>query len=304
MSMASKKLTILFLPGTTNKVRKINVSNRLISILILFMLSITIGIGWIITDYSKIKGQAPELLALKKENKLQKTQLIALTKKINNITQKITGIQEFDHRLKAITNIEPSIEQNQFLAVGGSNNDTLKSDYQLEEVHNGLIREMHAALENVETEIVSTSISQTEINNFFEKQKSILACTPSIKPVNGWLTSGFGYRVSPFTKQREFHKGIDMASRIGTPVISPADGLVVSASKQGNYGKVIVINHGYNMKTRYAHLHKYRVKKGDLIKRGEIIGEVGTSGRCTGPHLHYEVLLSGVPVNPLRYILN
>ena len=304
MSMASKKLTILFLPGTTNKVRKINVSNRLISILILFMLSITIGIGWIITDYSKIKGQAPELLALKKENKLQKTQLIALTKKINNITQKITGIQEFDHRLKALTNIEPSIEQNQFLAVGGSNNDTLKSDYQLEEVHNGLIREMHAALENVETEIVSTSISQTEINNFFEKQKSILACTPSIKPVNGWLTSGFGYRVSPFTKQREFHKGIDMASRIGTPVISPADGLVVSASKQGNYGKVIVINHGYNMKTRYAHLHKYRVKKGDLIKRGEIIGEVGTSGRCTGPHLHYEVLLSGVPVNPLRYILN
>ena len=304
MSMASKKLTILFLPETTNKVRKINVSNRLISILILFMLSITIGIGWIITDYSKIKGQAPELLALKKENKLQKTQLIALTKKINNITQKITGIQEFDHRLKALTNIEPSIEQDQFLAVGGSNNDTLKSDYQLEEVHKGLIREMHAALENVETEIVSTSISQTEINNFFEKQKSILACTPSIKPVNGWLTSGFGYRVSPFTKRREFHKGIDVASRIGTPVISPADGLVVSADKQGNYGKVIVINHGYNMKTRYAHLHKYRVKKGDLIKRGEIIGEVGTSGRCTGPHLHYEVLLSGVPVNPLRYVLN
>ena len=304
MSMASKKLTILFLPETTNKVRKINVSNRLISILILFMLSIMMGIGWIISDYSKIKGQAPELLALKKENKLQKTQLIALTKKINNITQKITGIQEFDHRLKALTNIEPSTEQNQFLAVGGSNNDTLKSDYQLEEVHKGLIREMHAALENVETEIVSTSLSQTEINNFFEKQKSILACTPSIKPVNGWLTSGFGYRVSPFTKRREFHKGIDVASRIGTPVISPADGLVVSASKQGNYGNVIVINHGYNMKTRYAHLHKYRVKKGDLIKRGEIIGEVGTSGRCTGPHLHYEVLLSGVPVNPLRYILN
>ena len=304
MSMASKKLTILFLPETTNKVRKINVSNRLISILILFMLSIMMGIGWIISDYSKIKGQAPELLALKKENKLQKTQLIALTKKINNITQKITGIQEFDHRLKALTNIEPSTEQNQFLAVGGSNNDTLKSDYQLEEVHKGLIREMHAALENVETEIVSTSLSQTEINNFFEKQKSILACTPSIKPVNGWLTSGFGYRVSPFTKRREFHKGIDVASRIGTPVISPADGLVVSASKQGNYGNVIVINHGYNMKTRYAHLHKYRVKKGDLVRRGETIGEVGTSGRCTGPHLHYEVLLSGVPVNPLRYVLN
>ena len=302
--MASKKFTIIFLPGATNKVRKVNVSNRLVSILILFMLSITIGIGWIISDYSKIKGQAPELLALKKENRLQKIQLVALTKKINNITQKIIGIQEFDHRLKALTNIEPSVDENQFIAVGGSNNGTLKSDYQLEEVHKGLIREMHAALENVENEIVSTSLSQTELNNFFEKQKSILACTPSIKPVNGWFTSGFGYRVSPFTKRREFHKGVDLATRIGTPIISPADGLVVSAGKQGNYGKMIVINHGHNMKTRYGHLHKYRVKKGDLVKRGEIIGEVGTSGRCTGPHLHYEVLLSGVPVNPLRYILN
>ncbi|MBN1226116.1 MAG: M23 family metallopeptidase [Deltaproteobacteria bacterium] len=302
--MASKKLTIIFLPGPTNKVRKISVSNRVLSFSILFFLCMAIGIGYIIRDYTKIKGQASELLSLKEENKFQKTQLVALTEKINAVNQKIAGIQEFDRKLKALTNINPSKEENQFLSVGGSIDKTLKTDYKMDEVHEGLVREMHAALENVENEIVITSISQKELNNFFEGQKSILSCTPSIKPVDGWLTSGFGYRISPFTKQREFHKGIDLATKVGTPVIAPADGIVVSVGKEGNYGKVIVINHGYNMKTRYAHLHKFRVKKGDLVKRGDIIGEVGISGRCTGPHLHYEVLLSSVPVNPFRYILN
>jgi murein DD-endopeptidase MepM/ murein hydrolase activator NlpD len=302
--MASKKLTIIFLPGPTNKVRKISVSKRLLSFSILFFLCMALGIGYIIRDYTKIKGQASELLTLKEENKFQKTQLVALTEKISAVNQKIAGIQEFDRKLKSLTNINPSKEEDQILSVGGSIDTTLKSDYKIDEVHEGLVREMHAALENVENEIVVTSISQKELNNFFEEQKSILSCTPSIKPVDGWLTSGFGYRVSPFTKQREFHKGIDIATKVGTPVITPADGIVVSVGKEGNYGKVIVINHGYNMKTRYAHLHKFRVKKGDLVKRGDIIGEVGISGRCTGPHLHYEVLLSSVPVNPFRYILN
>ncbi len=302
--MASKKLTILFLPGPTNTVRKISVPNRLLSFSILFFLCMAVGIGYIIRDYTKIKGQASELLTLKEENKFQKTQLVALTEKINAVNQKIAGIQEFDRKLKALTNINPSKEEDQILSVGGSIDNTLKTDYKIDEVHEGLVREMHAALENVENEIVVTSISQKELNNFFEEQRSILSCTPSIKPVDGWLTSGFGYRISPFTKQREFHKGIDIATKVGTPVIAPADGIVVSVGKEGNYGKVVVINHGYNMKTRYAHLHKFRVKKGDLVKRGDIIGEVGISGRCTGPHLHYEVLLSSVPVNPFRYILN
>lgn len=302
--MTSKKLTIIVLPGITNKVRKIEISKRLLSLSILFLLFIIASLGYTIKDYIKIKDQASELLALREENRFQKNQLFALTNKINAVTQKIAGIQEFDRKLKSLTNINPSKEEDQFLAVGGSTNSALKSDYKIDEVHEGLIREMHSALENIEKEIVTTSISQSKLSSFFEEQKSILACTPSIKPLDGWLTSGFGYRVSPFTKQREFHKGIDIANKVGTPVIAPADGLVVSVGKESNYGKVIIINHGYNMKTRYAHLHKFRVKKGDRVKRGDIIGEVGASGRCTGPHLHYEVLLSSVPVNPLRYILN
>ena len=302
--MASKKSTILFLPGGSTKVRKINIPNKVIFVLVCLILLITLGVGWLITDYRKIKTQIPELQYLKKENRVQKIQLIALARKIIQVNQNMAKLQEFDRKLRVMTNLEPSGEQDQFLGLGGSNNNTLKPDYQLERVHKGLIHQMHKSLENLETEIAVTSISQTELNNFFKEQKSILACTPSIRPTEGWFSSGFGYRISPFTNRREFHKGLDIATRIGTPIIAPADGLVVFVGREGNFGKMIAINHGYNLMTRYGHLHKFEVKKGEHVKRGQTIGKVGASGRCTGPHLHYEILLNGIPVNPLRYILN
>jgi len=302
--MTSKKSTILFLPGASSKVRRISLPNKLIFVLASLLILIIGGLGWLITDYRKTKTQIPELRQLQRQNAMQKTQLIALSKEINHANQKIAALQEFDHKLRIMTNLESSGEQDQFLGVGGPNMSTLKPEYQLEEVHNGLIRQMHQSLENLDAEIAVTGISQTELNNFLRKQKSLLACTPSIRPTQGWVSSRFGYRISPFTNRREFHKGLDIATRIGTPVIAPADGLVVFEGRQGNYGKMMTINHGYNLKTRYGHLHKFRVNKGTHVKRGQIIGEVGNSGRCTGPHLHYEVLLNGVPVNPLRYILN
>jgi murein DD-endopeptidase MepM/ murein hydrolase activator NlpD len=295
---------MLFLPGGSSKVRRISLSNRLIFILTSLLLLIIGSLLWLITDYRKIKTQIPELRQLQKENIMQKTQLIALCKEINHANQKIAALQKFDHKLRIMTNLEPSGKQDQFLGVGGPNASALKPEYQLEEVHNGLIRQMHQSLENLDAEIAVTGISQTELNNFLRKQKSLLASTPSIRPTQGWVSSGFGYRISPFTNKREFHKGLDIATRIGTPIIAPADGLVVFAGREGNYGKMMTINHGYNLKTRYGHLHKFRVNKGTSVKRGQIIAEVGNTGRCTGPHLHYEVLLNGVPVNPLRYILN
>lgn len=265
---------------------------------------IVVGLGWLITDYRNIKTQIPELRSLKRENRMQKTQLIALCEEINEANQKIAGLQKFDHKLRIMTNLEPAGEQDQFLGVGGSNINALKSEYRLEEVNKTLIHRMHESLANLDTEIAVTAISHNELDDFLREQKSLLACTPSIRPADGWFSSGFGYRISPFTNKREFHKGLDIATRIGTPVIAPADGLVVFAGKEGNYGKMLTINHSYNIKTRYGHLHRFRVKKGQHVKRGQVIGEVGNSGRCTGPHLHYEVLLSGVPVNPLRYILD
>jgi murein DD-endopeptidase MepM/ murein hydrolase activator NlpD len=302
--MASKKATILFLPGGSNKVRKIKIPSGVIPVFFVIFVLIAIGFCWIINDYKQLKAQVPELTILKKENRIQRIQLIALCKKINQINQKMVKLQEFDHKLRIMTNLDPSENHEHFLGLGGSNLNTLKPDYQPDEVHKELIYQTHKSLENLETEIAVTSRSQAELSRFLREQKSILACTPSIRPTNGWFSSGFGYRISPFTNHREFHKGLDIATRIGTPIIAPADGLVTFAAREGNFGKLITINHGYNILTRYGHLNKFRVRKGQHVKRGQVIGEVGDTGRCTGPHLHYEVLLNGIPVNPLRYILN
>ena len=302
--MASKKATILFLPGGSNKVRKIKIPSGFIRIFLIIFVLISIGVCWLINDYKKIKAQIPQLNSLKKENRIQKIQLVALSKKINKINKEMVKLQEFDQKLRIMTNLNPSEKQEQFLGLGGSNLNTLNPDYQLDEVHKELIYQTHKSLENLETEIAVTSRSQAELSKFLREQKSILACTPSVRPTIGWFSSGFGYRISPFTNLREFHKGIDMATRIGTPIIAPADGLIVFAGKEGNFGRMIAINHGYNLMTRYGHMSKLRVSKGQHVKRGQVIGEVGNTGRCTGPHLHYEVFVNGVPVNPLRYILN
>jgi len=302
--MAPKKATILFLPGGSNKVRKIKVSLAFIRLFLIIFVFIGIGVCWLVNDYTKIKVQIPQLESLKKENNTQRVQLFALYKKINTINQKMAQLQEFDHKLRIMTNLNPSDEQEQFLGLGGSDLNTLTLDYRLDEVDRKLIVQTHKSIENLETEIAVTSQSQVELINFLREQKSILACTPSIRPTTGWISSGFGYRLSPFTSKREFHKGLDIATMIGTPIVAPADGLVVFAGREGGFGKMITINHGYHLMTRYGHLHKLAVIKGQFVKRGQVIGEVGNTGRCTGPHLHYEVHLNGVPVNPIRYILN
>jgi murein DD-endopeptidase MepM/ murein hydrolase activator NlpD len=137
-----------------------------------------------------------------------------------------------------------------------------------------------------------------------EGQRNLLASTPAIRPTSGWMTSSFGQRVSPFTGRKEFHKGVDIANRNGTAILATANGVVAFAGEKGTMGNVLVIDHGHGMITRYAHLSEFLKKQGAKVKRGDIIAQMGNSGRSTGPHLHYEVHLNGVPINPAQYILN
>lgn len=131
-----------------------------------------------------------------------------------------------------------------------------------------------------------------------------LAATPSIAPVIGVLTDGFGRRKDPFTGRLAYHRGVDISARRGTPVIAPADGVVTFTGRQRGFGREIRISHGFGVVTVYGHLSKIQVAPGDRVHRGDVIGRVGSTGRSTGPHLHYEVHVDGAAVNPLYYILN
>ncbi len=134
-------------------------------------------------------------------------------------------------------------------------------------------------------------------------QKSFLAALPTVKPVVGYFTNGFGVRRSPFGGRVKMHEGLDIANRPGTVIKSPAEGLVTFSATKPGYGQTVIIDHGYGIETWYGHTRKFLVSKGQKVRRGEPIAQVGNSGRSTGPHLHYEVRVHGTPVDPLSYIL-
>jgi len=151
-----------------------------------------------------------------------------------------------------------------------------------------------------------TALSQlpAKLEAYFNDQRELLASTPSIWPVRGYLSAGFGNRPDPFTGQRDFHPGLDISVPIGTKVHAPADGVVVSSGLQKGYGNALVIDHGFGVVTRYGHLDGFNVRPGQRIKRGEVIGFSGNTGRSTAPHVHYEVWVNNQARNPIEYIID
>jgi len=135
-----------------------------------------------------------------------------------------------------------------------------------------------------------------------EADQALSRAAPSIWPLAGWLSSGYGQRKDPFDGSPEFHAGLDIAADRGTPVRATADGTVQTAGFNGNYGNAVLVDHGYGISTRFGHLSRLGVRPGQAVRRGAVIGFVGSTGRATSPHLHYEILLNGRPINPLNLL--
>jgi len=150
-------------------------------------------------------------------------------------------------------------------------------------------------------ELVEERLSSVEES--YKTKQDLLDAVPSLLPANGWFASGFSYRTDPFSGQRTFHRGLDISCDRGTPVYAPASGVVTGRNRNGGFGKMLVLNHGNGIITKYAHLSKYNVSKGQRVKKGDLVAYVGSTGRSTGPHLHYEVHKNGKLVNPMKFII-
>ncbi|HUF24591.1 MAG TPA: M23 family metallopeptidase [Vicinamibacterales bacterium] len=142
----------------------------------------------------------------------------------------------------------------------------------------------------------------SSVRSAVERQQLLANATPSIWPTTGWLTSSFGGRVDPFTGGRDYHAGLDISADKGKPVRATADGTISESGWSGNYGNMVLVGHRFGLSTRYGHLSRLAVARGQFVRRGEVIGYVGSTGRSTSPHLHYEVLLNGQAINPLRFL--
>ena len=230
----------------------------------------------------------------------QNNQLKGLVNRIAELQSDLGRVQQFDTKLRLMMNMEGEADESTVSNRGEEFSRSYLPLYRQEL----MVRRMNTFLSQLSDEVKLEEVRQQELLHSLRDNRELLASMPSIWPVEGFLTSRFGYRIAPLSGRRDFHKGLDISARTGTPIVAPARGTVSFAGPDGAYGNTIQIRHGAGISTRYAHMQRFVVKEGQTVRRGTIIGYVGNTGRSTGPHLHYEVILNGVHVNPMRYILN
>ena len=307
----AKHYTVLIMDDKGSAVRESHISNRIIWFLALTVLVLVSGVSTGAYKYYQLKSEVVDKanmqVALEQRGRQienQRQQIQSFAENINELKSSLMSLNEFEQKIRIMANLEHKNDQADLFAIGGSMPDDLDPNVPLQENHDQLIRDMHDQVNHIKQ---ASSIQAGSFDNLLKSMKSkrnLLAATPSLRPTRGWISSNFGYRVSPFTGRRELHKGLDIATRSGTPIIAPADGVVTFSGKKWLIGNVIVLDHGYGIVTRYGHSEKLLKEKGDRVKRGDVIALVGNTGRSTGPHLHYEVRLNGVPVDPMKYILD
>jgi len=301
-----KKISFIVLDNAGSPVKNLTVSKALFRFISLCFMAVLILTAFVFYDYYSLTKQELEINITKQSEEIisQRKQIQKFAEEVNNLKSNLVELNNFEKKIRIIANIEKPSDKDSLFGIGGSIPEDLDSQVPLTKKYNSLMREMHAQTQQINLATINQQKGFESLLIYLEDQRNLLSSTPAISPTKGWITSEFGYRISPFTGLREFHKGLDIATRLGTPIISTADGTVTFAGNQGYLGKVIVIDHGHGMVTHYGHVKEIMKKRGEKVKRGDTIALVGVSGRSTGPHVHYSVLLNGVPVNPRKYILN
>ena len=240
----------------------------------------------------------------KEENLQLKDKISGYESQMITLNEKIAGVMELENKVRGLAAYGDKSKEARQLAVGGKEIDVLQDLSKVSERKDKrYFEELNNTLTNLGMEIEKRAVSLSELADYLEEQKLMLSSTPTIWPVKGWISSGFGYRISPFTGRRVFHEGLDIATKYNVPVKATAKGVVVFSGRKAGYGKTVIIDHGYGYITKYGHNNKLLVKAGDKVEKGDVISEVGSTGRSTGPHVHYEVLVNGIPVNPLKFIV-
>jgi murein DD-endopeptidase MepM/ murein hydrolase activator NlpD len=238
-----------------------------------------------------------------REIEYMRIQYELLNRKTSLIEEALSSVEERDNNLyRTYFNSTPIPEEQRKAGFGGINRYKSLEGYDNSQLVTGTTKR----LDVLAKEVVIQSKSLEEIAKLAKDKEKLLAAIPAIQPVKNedlkMMASGFGYRTDPFTKVRKFHAGMDFSSRTGTIVYATGDGVVEKADNSASgYGNHIVIRHGYGYQTLYGHLSKYKVRAGQKIKRGDVIGYVGSTGRSEAPHLHYEVHRNGEVVNPLNF---
>ncbi len=245
-------------------------------------------------SYKQAKSDVIEMASKTKDYRVMERQLDYFVKKTKSLEEKMQELEELDKDLRSLLKNDPALKKNA---------DSVRTTRVAIASRSGIDRESAIIeLKRLEDKLPEQEQKLIELKEAVIERKERLDCTPSIYPVNGRITSSFGYRRSPFGRSMEFHNGLDIAAPYGSNVRATADGTVFYVGYISGYGWSVVIKHGYGYETSYCHNSKILVKKGQQVKKGEIISKVGSSGRSTGSHVHYTIKVNGELRDPESFI--
>ena len=288
--MAHEFYTLILVPHAKARFRRFQVPVKLMKWALGIAGTAALCVSVLMVHFTRV---AAEVYQLRAQNQALSTKNHEYQASAVHLQAKISDLQSVVTKLGVMAGLEQVLPDPKVGGVGGVPSQ--------EAFAPGL---EPAALRNMDNNVSKLAERSQRIEEFYRDQHALLSSTPSVWPVRGYLSGGFGNRIDPFTGQPDFHPGIDISTPIGAKVQAPADGVVVSCGERGGYGNAIVIDHQHGVVTRYAHLSGYNVRPGQRVKRGDVIGFVGSTGKSTAPHLHYEVWVHDQAQNPIHFILD
>jgi len=299
--MRARRYTFVIADRQSGAVRRLTISlwRTVAGAAVIFALPVLIGLGARWSATAAIADLQSSNTALQVENASYRAatgQLAGQVSALQSAVDQLDKRNALDPDAKRAMDKLPAIVRSR--AMGGSMSDAptrgvgpmLKSGFGSTDTALAVLSDLLGAL----------SSRLDSVRDSVERRHALAAATPSIWPVAGWLTSSFGSRHDPFNGEKSFHPGLDISADYGTPVIATADGKVVSAGANGEYGNMVVVDHGFGITTKYGHLSRIAVTGDQRIKRGDVLGYVGSTGRSTGPHLHYEIWMNDHLANPIE----
>jgi len=294
MSEKRKSFTLIIAPNNPSKIKQFQISQykiySFIFVVILCFFGLIFGALSYFNTMSKLNNYY-EILA--SQNKLQ-DENFAYKEKTGHLAEKVANIEMLAKNISRLTGIDFNNPQSATGGIGGFTPDNWVKN-ELNSRNLEFLQQLNEKADSVEKQVIS-------LKDIVFTQNLFLSALPTDWPVRGYIGSSFGFRRDPITGHRAFHKGVDISAPYGAKVVSPADGVVVFAGAQRGYGYVIKVAHKYGISTRYAHLSSYNFKAGHRIKKGDALGYIGSTGKATGPHLHYEIRLNNTPINPVRFL--
>ena len=305
----------MIIPERTRDVQKIVVPFLLVKLGVVLFSLMTLFLIVVGVDYFNVIGRLGENKALKGENFKLRQEIQTVRNKVDAMEATIDRVRNYAKKLQVLTGQGGSKNQLE-MPVGPidgeperipssrrekhSRNRVFETDFSYA-AFSSKMPGLETKLQKLQLQGEETESELSKLHSYLIARSAVINATPSLLPIAGWLSSSFGYRRNPYDGSYKLHSGVDIAAEPGTPVRAPADGVVIFSGYREGYGKVIVIDHGYGIRTLFGHNSSVFVGQGSRVKRGETISQVGNTGRSTGPHLHYEIRKNGVPVNPATF---